>query len=117
MSDPKDELGDRFEQHSDSDGPASSDSSGDTDHQGNTDDTNNSDNPNNTRREKTQVPMYLPAGKKEEWNSLYNRLDARSKLNDNGGIEKNADFAEAVVDFVVEHEADLAEKLDIATDR
>lgn len=111
MSDPKDELADRFEEHS-------TDDTSETDQpssQDDTDETDTMDNPSTTRREKQQVAMYLPGDVAAEWNNLYDRLDARSKLNNQGGIEKNADFAEAVVELAINHEDELAERIEVGS--
>ncbi|MFD1526265.1 MULTISPECIES: hypothetical protein [Halolamina] len=133
MSDPKDELGQRFDDRR-------PDNEGDSDSTDNTSDTsnlNNSSNPDNTgysdseasssekpgpdpspdsTRNRRQVPMYLPEAKANQLNSLYEQLDGRSKVAGEGGIEKHADFMEAVVALAIEHEEDLAARLGIETD-
>ena len=63
-------------------------------------------------RERDQVAMYLPPELKAEWNDLHERLDAISKLNDNGPVAKNEDFAEEVVRFAVENRDELARRLE-----
>lgn len=136
MSDPKDELGARFDdRRPDSDDkedtmsqPESSrdssvsDDSGVSDNSNNTGNSSNSDNtgnkpgpdPNpNSTRNRRQVPMYLPDEKANNLNSLYEQLDGRSKVAGEGGIEKHADFMEALVDFAIEHEDELAGRLGI----
>ena len=60
--------------------------------------------------------MYLPDEKANLLNGLYERLDGRSKVAGDGGIEKHKDFMEEVVEFAVEHEDELAERLDIDHD-
>jgi hypothetical protein len=60
--------------------------------------------------------MYLPDEKAESLNSLYEQLDGRSKVAGKGGIEKHADFMEALVDFAIEHEDELADRLGIEKD-
>jgi len=57
--------------------------------------------------------MYLPQSKANELNSLYERLDGRSKIAGDGGIEKHRDFMEELVDLAIEHEDELAERLDL----
>ena len=136
MSDPKDELGARFdnrrpdrdnkeENESQSDNTRSTDDSGDSSNQDNPNDAANSSNtsnkpgpdPNpNSTRNRRQVPMYLPDEKAASLNSLYEQLDGRSKVAGEGGIEKHADFMEALVDFAIEHEDELAARLGIKKD-
>lgn len=133
MTDPKDELGARFDERR----PGGTDDSDDLDNSNNTGnpsgsgDASNPDNsgdssdagdrsskpgPNpdaDATRNRRQVPMYLPDEKADLLNGLYERLDGRSKVAGDGGIEKHKDFMEEVVDFAVEHEDELAERLDI----
>ncbi|WP_257301165.1 hypothetical protein [Haloarchaeobius sp. FL176] len=133
MSDPKDELGQRFDDRR----PDGNDKEGDMSQSDNTrnssvsDDSSSSDNPNNTSdvsdtsdkpgpdpnpnstRNRRQVPMYLPDEKADNLNSLYEQLDGRSKVAGEGGIEKHADFMETLVDFAIEHEDELAARLGI----
>jgi hypothetical protein len=138
MSDPKDELGARFnERRADADQDEETNETSDTEKSGGPNNTNNTnktndpdsigstDNTNNTdntpgpdrdetaTRHRRQVPMYLPDEKADKINTLYERLDGRSKIAGDGGIEKHADFMEALVDFAVEHEDELAASLDI----
>ncbi|MCX2819826.1 hypothetical protein EGH25_10740 [Haladaptatus sp. F3-133] len=160
MTDPKSELGARFDERradteeqdeeeteadepDDTDNPDNtgntndvgvSDNSGDTgysddsDYSGDTGDADNTDKtgnmsstdteskpgPNrdeNATRHRRQVPMYLPDEKADALNGLYERLDGRSKVAGNGGIEKHADFMEEVVNLAVDNEAELADRL------
>jgi len=144
MTDPKDELGARFDdrradsEDTDADNSSSSDDVNNAGNAGNADTTeNNSDNTSNAgssgntgdagdtsnkpgpdkdetaTRHRRQVPMYLPDEKASEFNKLYERLDGRSKVAGEGAIEKHADFMEALVEFAIDHEDDLAERLDI----
>lgn len=133
MSDPKDELGARFddrrpasdneaENMSQSDNMNNSSDSSEVDNTDNTSNSNNASckpgpdpNPDSTRNRR-QVPMYLPDEKAESLNSLYEQLDGRSKVAGEGGIEKHADFMEALVDFAIEHENELAGRLGIKKD-
>ena len=136
MSDPKDELGARFDNRrpdkdrdeddmSQADNASNSDDAGNTSNSRNTGNSNNLNgsgnagnkpgpdpNPNSTRNRR-QVPMYLPDEKADRLNSLYEQLDGRSKVAGDGGIEKHADFMETLVDFAVEHEDELATRLGI----
>jgi hypothetical protein len=136
MSDPKDELGARFdnrrpdsddteENMSQPDNTHNSSASDNSDVADNSNNTGNSDNaskkpgpdPNpNSTRNRRQVPMYLPDGKADSLNSLYEQLDGRSKVAGEGGIEKHADFMEALVDFAIENEDELAVRLGIKKD-
>jgi hypothetical protein len=135
MSDPKDELSARFdERRADKKKDDKTDVENNTDNMSNTstadntgdsDNTGNADNSNNTSskpgpdrdatatRHKRQVPMYLPDEKAAQLNNLYERLDGRSKVAGNGAIEKHADFMETLVEFAVEHEDDLASRLEV----
>jgi len=117
MSDPQDELASRFEERA-----PDSDNTDDTD---NSDDVNNTNNANNTSskpgpdpdddatRNRKQVPMYLSEERADLINGLYERLDGRSKVAGDGGIEKHRDFMSAVVDLAVENEDELADQLGI----
>lgn len=136
MSDPKDELGQRFDdrrpdsddteenmsQTDDTRNSSVSDDSSVTDNSNNTSNSSNTSNkpgpdPNpNSTRNRRQVPMYLPEEKADSLNSLYEQLDGRSKVAGEGGIEKHADFMEVLVDFVIEHEDELAARLGIKKD-
>jgi len=124
MSDPKDELGARFNERKanntdDSNNSSVSGDTDDTDNVGNADNSNNTGSkpgpdpsPNSTRNRR-QVPMYLPESKADQLNSLYERLDGKSKIAGEGGIEKHADFMESLVEFVVENEDELSARLGI----
>ena len=141
MTDPKDELGERFndrrtdsrndsDESSDdeagtnrghSDTTDNTDSTGTTDNSYNTGNSSNTDgtgkpgpdpNPDSTRNRR-QVPMYLPEAKADQLNNLYDRLDGQSKVAGDGGIEKHADFMEALVEFAIDHEDELADRLEI----
>jgi|GEM_PF-3124784 len=124
MSDPKDELGARFgdrkpgekKPNNDSDSPNNTDN---TDNMQTTSDSGNAeskpgpDRDEDATRHRRQVPMYLSDDRAEKLNNLYEQLDARSKIAGNGGIEKHRDFMTELVDFAIEHEDDLAERLKI----
>ena len=64
-------------------------------------------------RHRRQVPMYLPDEKATALNDLYERIDARSKIAGNGGIEKHADFMEQLVEFAIDNESELADRLGV----
>ena len=126
MTDPKDELGARFnERRADTERDKGTDQPSDTsntsvtdntDNTGNTGDASNKPGPDrddSATRHRRQVPMYLPDAKADELNKLYERLDGRSKVAGDGGIEKHADFMEALVEFAVDHEDELVERLGI----
>jgi len=148
MTDPKEELGARFENRradsgdeelekssedeegdsiSRSDTTNNADGTGTTDNSHNTGDSRNTRNSSNTNstgkpgpdpnpdstRNRRQVPMYLPEAKADQLNDLYDRLDGQSKVAGDGGIEKHADFMETLVEFAVDHEDALAERLEI----
>lgn len=123
MTDPKDELGARFderradtEEDEGTDQPSDAGNPGVTDNTGDTGNTSSKPGPNrddSATRHRRQVPMYLPDEKADELNKLYERLDGRSKVEGDGGIEKHADFMVTLVDLAVEHEDELAERLEI----
>ena len=126
MTDPKDELGQRFDerradterdegtdQSSDSDNTSVSDNTGDTGNANEVGSKPGPDRDDSATRHRRQVPMYLPDAKADELNKLYERLDGRSKVAGDGGIEKHADFMVTLVEFAVEHEDELAERLGI----
>ena len=142
MTDPKKELGERFNDRRADSGDKESDESGDdeagdnmsysdtTNNSNNTDTTDNSYNTGNSgsagnaskpgpnpdpdsTRNRRQLAMYLPEPKAEQLNNLYDRLDGQSKIAGDGGIEKHADFMEALVELAVDHEDELADRLGI----
>ena len=112
------------------DGTGNSQNTGNTPNTQNTSDANNMDVGNNAdgvdtgtkpgpekettaTRHRRQVPMYLSDQKATDLNKLYERLDGRSKVAGEGGIEKHADFMEALAEFAIENEDELADRLDI----
>jgi len=142
MTDPKDELGERFNDRradsrdndsdessddevgtnmSHSDTTDNTDNTGTTDNSyntGNTDGSSNASKPGpnpdpDSTRNRRQIAMYLPEAKADQLNNLYDRLDGQSKIAGDGGIEKHADFMEALVEFAVDHEDELADRLGI----
>lgn len=142
MTDPKEELGARFEnrradsgdeepekssEDEEGDSRSRSDTTNNADGTGTTDNSYNAGNSSNTdstgkpgpdpnpdsTRNRRQVPMYLPEAKADQLNDLYDRLDGQSKVAGDGGIEKHADFMETLVEFAVDHEDALADRLEI----
>lgn len=141
MTDPKKELGERFDDRRadsrDNDSDESSDDeagsmshSDTTDNSGSTGNTDNSHNTGNSgttdntskpgpnpdpdsTRNRQQLAMYLPETKADQLNNLYDRLDGQSKIAGDGGIEKHADFMEALVELAIDREDELADRLDI----
>jgi hypothetical protein len=123
MTDPKDELGARFDERragtdsdEETDQPSNADNTSVSSNTGNTSDSNSKPGPDrdeSATRHRRQVPMYLPDAKADELNKLYERLDGRSKVAGDGGIEKHADFMMTLVEFAVEHEDELAQRLGI----
>jgi hypothetical protein len=126
MTDPKDELGARFderrvdtERDEDTDKTDNSDNTSYAGDSGDTGDAGSKPGPDRDEtatRHRQQVPMYLPDEKVDELNKLYERLDGRSKVAGDGGIEKHADFMETLVSFAVDHEDELAARLGIEHD-
>ena len=85
---------------------------------GNSDTADNTSKPGpnpdpDSTRNRRQLAMYLPETKADQLNNLYDRLDGQSKIAGDGGIEKHADFMEALVEFAVDHEGELADRLGI----
>jgi hypothetical protein len=123
MSDPKDELAERFEnRRADTNKSEESTSSSNMQNTGNPNNPPNTGNTSNkpgpdrddtATRHRQQVPMYLPDKKVDELNELYQQLDGRSKVAGEGAIEKHADFMETLVEFAIEHEDELAQRLGI----
>lgn len=123
MTDPKDELGARFdkrradtEKDEGTADPNDTDNTSDSHNTGNTGDAGSKPGPDrdeSATRHRRQVPMYLPDAKADELDKLYERLDGRSKVAGEGGIEKHADFMMTLVEFAFEHEDELAERLGI----
>ena len=142
MTDPKEELGERFndrradsrENDSDessddevgtnmshSDTTDNTDNTGTTDNSyntGNTDGSSNASKPGpnpdpDSTRNRRQIAMYLPEAKADQLNNLYDRLDGQSKIAGDGGIEKHADFMEALVELAIDREDELADRLEI----
>lgn len=107
------------DQASDTDHTLSESETGETNESSRTHGTDNASNTDQAEdasrtptRERDQVAMYLPPELKAEWNDLHKRLDAISKLNDNGPVAKNEDFAEEVVRFAVENRDEPARRLE-----
>lgn len=139
MTDPKDELGERFNnrradspdndsaEHSESEVSETSTQSTATTNSHSTDNSNNTGNSDTTNstgkpgpnpdpdstRNRRQVPMYLPEAKANQLNDLYDRLDGHSKVAGDGGIEKHADFMETLVELALDHEEELIDRLKI----
>ena len=63
-----------------------------------------------------QVAMYLPADLRRELSEFYEELDARSTLAGDGGLQKNREFYEGMVEFVLDHRQAFADSLDIEID-
>jgi hypothetical protein len=63
-----------------------------------------------------QVAMYLPAELRGELSDFYEELDARSTLAGDGGLQKNREFYEGVIEFVLDHRQAFADSLGIEID-
>jgi hypothetical protein len=123
MTDPKDELGARFDERradtkkdEETAEPSDTNNTSDSHNTGNAGDASSKPGPDrdeSATRHRRQVPMYLPDAKANEFDKLYERLDGRSKVAGEGGIEKHADFMMTLVEFAIEHEDELAERLGI----
>ena len=109
MSDDENPLSGRFEQHA-----PGSDNARDTNDPNDTRDSEGADSVEQTAgadgeetvRERKQEAMYLKPSQREELRNFYDELDARSKLNGDGGLAKNDDFYESLVNFVLEERRD-----------
>ncbi|GAB7009521.1 hypothetical protein [Halorubrum trueperi] len=124
MTDPKDELKSRFDERRPDRDNTDSEEEDNTKYTDNTDDTGYTnkasstskpgpDRDENATRHRKQVPMYLADDTAQQFNQLYEQLDGRSKVAGKGGIEKHADFMEAVVALAIGNEDELAEQLGI----
>jgi hypothetical protein len=60
-----------------------------------------------------QVAMYLPAELRSDLGDFYDELDARSTLAGQGGLQKNREFYEEMVEFVLDHRPEFADHLGI----
>lgn len=60
--------------------------------------------------------MYLPADQRSDLVEMYEELDARSTLAGDGGLEKNREFYEGLVSFVLDRREELAASLGIEVD-
>jgi len=64
-------------------------------------------------RNRERVYMAIGSGRAEDLNKMYERFDGLSKLADEGGLEKHSEFWVGVADFVLDHEDELRERLDV----
>ncbi|WP_248911093.1 hypothetical protein [Halocatena marina] len=67
-------------------------------------------------KERKQVAMYLPADQRSDLVDFYEELDARSTLAGEGGLEKNREFYEGMVEFVLNRREKFATSLGIELD-
>lgn len=67
-------------------------------------------------KERKQVAMYLPADQRSNLVDFYEELDARSTLAGEGGLEKNREFYEGMVEFVLNRREKFASSLGIEVD-
>lgn len=67
-------------------------------------------------KERKQVAMYLPASQRSELVDFYEELDARSTLAGEGGLEKNREFYEGLVEFVLDRREEFVGTLGIEID-
>lgn len=110
------DLSKRFSDRSDSENKNSTSDTGNTHNSQNTSDTGSKPGPEkdpDSTRNRTQVPLYLDEDRADALNDLYDQLDAKSKLDGDGGIEKHRDFMSAVVDLALESEDELGDRLGI----
>ena len=93
------------------------DDTGELDEIGETDETGQSQgqSPGGLKGRK-QVAMYLPAELRGELSDFYEELDARSTLAGDGGLQKNREFYEGVIEFVLDHRQAFADSLGIEID-
>jgi len=124
-NDPKDELGARFEDRANLERTASKSSdsdnmseSSDSDNASNTSSTSSASKPGpdkdpDASRNRERVYMAIGSDRAEDLNAMFDRFDARSKLADEGGLEKHGDFWMAAADFLIDHEDELADRLGV----
>jgi hypothetical protein len=129
--DPKNELAARFEDRSTPDKTISStDETSNTDSMSETSKTSKSGNSGNTgsassgsspgpdpdpdaSRNRERIYMAVGSDHAEDLNAMYDRFDARSKLADEGGLEKHSEFWVGAAEYLLDHEDELAERLDV----
>jgi hypothetical protein len=59
------------------------------------------------------VLLYLPETLADDLGDLYDEFDARERLAGGSGVEKHADFMTELIQMALDHEDELAERLDI----
>lgn len=64
-------------------------------------------------RKRKQTAMYLAPEQRKAVEGLYEQLDARRKLAGEGKVSKHDDFFEAFVAVALDHETEIAERLNI----
>lgn len=133
--DGQNELGKRFEDRvspeppsasvSDSSNTPTTEEMNNTGSTSDSDDLDNSNNLSNTgsspgpdpdpnaSRNQERIYMAVGSNRADALNGMYERFDARSKLAGQGGIEKHRDFWAAAAELLVDHEDELADRLNI----
>lgn len=84
-----------------SDGPSDTSGSSSPDSSGGSGVSGGSDSSGNVR-DRPQMSMYLPPDVKSRVEDDYEKLDAKSKLADQGGVRKNDDFFVGMIEFALE---------------
>ena len=112
MTDPKDELRGRFQDHVEK--------SDNTDNTGNTEDADYAGDASNAQdtdstRSRSQYAMYLSEDLQKELNNSFERLNAQRVLDDKEKVEKHRHFLEGVVRAGLDH-PDLNEYVDPESD-
>lgn len=74
------------------------------------------DDPSNVKEEWAHLAMYVPPELATEYHEFADNLDARSKLKEQGGLDKNREFNRTVVEFVLENREAIAEEMNLSKD-
>jgi hypothetical protein len=101
LKDRQNALSERFAKHRDADPTDTTDTSDASD----ADDTGEAGNAGGSCgsvRDRPQTAMYLPEDLRERLLDIYEKLDARSKLDGDGSIEKHRHFYEGLVECALD---------------
>lgn len=105
LKDRQNALSERFAKHRDADPPDTTDTSDASD----ADDTDDAGSGSSgSVRDRPQTAMYLPEELRQRLLDVYEKLDARSKLDEDGEIEKHRHFYEGLVECALDSD-DLEE--------
>ncbi|MFA9517296.1 hypothetical protein ACERIT_08780 [Halopenitus sp. H-Gu1] len=116
LKDRQNALSERFAKHRDADPTDTTDTAdtstasdaGGAGDASDTDDAGDTGGSGGSVRDRPQTAMYLPEELRERLLDVYEKLDARSKLDDDGEIEKHRHFYEGLVECALDSD-DLEE--------